>query len=232
MVFIHMMGTLKGLLFCRMQASRVLAPVVGMWSLLGFMTGFVLAPLSTYLWGVRTWHVLQHQADPCFGVMHWREFMHGVAVLTAVPAEPRKMFPLEDFTEIMRSLDHASLRDANLGLLMLVLLFTFSRTECPCPKTFAGFDLGKHWAVADFRLESQNGRWVLWVRFKAIKQDPRKERPSVGGTAAAPFVDDTTGHGHDWVPIGDLPDIRSTDCCQHNLNQQERFGTSSVQARV
>ena len=59
-------------------------------------TELVFASISTYVWGVRTWHVLQHQADPCFGVMHWREFMSGIAVLTAVPGEPRKMFPLDN----------------------------------------------------------------------------------------------------------------------------------------
>ena len=133
--------------------------------------------------------------------------MQGVAVLTAVPAEPRKMFPLEVFRKVMLSLDPGSFRDANLGLVLLSLLFTFSRTECPCPKTFDGFDLGKHWAVADFRLVSQRGHWVLWIRFKAIKQDPRKERPTLGGTAALPFEDNSSGQGHDWVPVGDVPDL-------------------------
>ena len=51
-------------------------------------TDLVYSSISTYLWGVRTWHVLQHQADPCFGVMHWREFMHGVATSTSTYEAP------------------------------------------------------------------------------------------------------------------------------------------------
>ena len=55
-------------------------------------------------------------------------------------------------------------------------------------------------------MKSPDGVWVLWVRFKKIKQDPRKERPSMGGPLELPFEDDSEGVGHDWVPIGDLPD--------------------------
>ena len=174
-------------------------------------TELVFRSISGYVWGMRTWQVLQHQADPLFGVMHWREFMQGIAVLTAVPGEPRRMFPLDTFTTIMRDLDPDEFEDANFGCCMLTLLFTFSRTECPCPKSWSGkdsFDLGKHWAVDDFKLvRTRDGKWVLWVRFKAIKQDPRKERPSMAGPSDLPFEDKSTGSGHDWVPIGDLPDV-------------------------
>ena len=41
-------------------------------------TDLVFASICTYVWGVRTWHVLQHQADPAHGVMHWREFIRSV----------------------------------------------------------------------------------------------------------------------------------------------------------
>ena len=174
-------------------------------------TELVFRSISGYVWGMRTWQVLQHQPDPLFGVMHWREFMQGIAVLTAVPGEPRRMFPLDTFTTIMRELDANDFEDANFGLCMLTQLFTFSRTECPCPKSWTGldsFDLDKHWAVGDFKLvRTRDGKWVLWVRFKAIKQDPRKERPSMGGPLELPFEDKSTGSGHDWVPIGDLPDV-------------------------
>lgn len=172
-------------------------------------TELVFASISTYTWGVRTWHVLQHQADPCFGVMHWREFMAGIAVLTAVPGEPRAMFPLEDFKAIMGLLVPEDFEDAQFGLLMLVLLFTFSRTECPCPKSWTGpntFDPSAHWQVRDFRLVRMGEAWVLWVRFKGIKQDPRMERDSVRGAPDLPFEDEDVGVGHDWVPIGDVPD--------------------------
>ena len=45
--------------------------------------------IGTYLWGMRAWHVLQHQDDPAFGVHNWRALMQSVAVLTATPSEPR-----------------------------------------------------------------------------------------------------------------------------------------------
>lgn len=172
-------------------------------------TELVYSSISSYVWGVRTWHVLQHQADPIYGVMHWREFMSGIAVLTAVPGEPRKMFPLETLESILDALDPKDFKDATLGLLLLVLLFTFSRTECPCPKSWNGadkFDPTRHWQVRDFRLVWCMGHWVLWVRFKSIKQDTRMERPSVRGAPNLPFEDSDVGVGHDWVPIGDIPD--------------------------
>ena len=172
-------------------------------------TSLVFASISTYVWGVRTWHVMQHQADPCFGVMHWREFMSGIRVLTAVAGEPRKMFPLKDLRAILEALDPNKRVDAQFGLVLIVLLFTFSRTECPCPKSWTGldtFDPQVHWQVRDFRLLRSGSNWVLWVRFKSIKQDKRLERATARGSSDLPFEDTDVGVGHDWVPIGDVPD--------------------------
>ena len=176
-------------------------------------TELTFASICTYVWGVRTWHVCQHQADPIHGVMHWREFIRGVATMTAVVGEPRKQVPLETVRAILSTLDPQVFEDAQLGLMMCVLLFTFSRTECPCPKTWTGrdsFDLKQHWTVKDFRLaRGPSGKWVLWVRFKGIKQDPRIERGSAKHSVDwLPFdaSDAADGRGRDWVPIGDVPD--------------------------
>ena len=171
----------------RERGGRLAAWVLGMLD----DTELVFSSISTYVWGVRTWHVLQHQADPAFGLMFWRELMDGVAVLSSVPGEPRKQVPFEVFVAMMEYINaalaedglHASerFRLVQLRLVLLVLLFTFSRTECPCPKAWTGpnvFDADIHWTVADFRLVSTDKGWVLWVRFKAIKQDARMERPS------------------------------------------------------
>ena len=38
-------------------------------------------------------------------------------------------------------------------------------------------------------------RFVMWVRFRAIKQDPRVERPEAQGDG-------------DWAMIGDIPDSK------------------------
>ena len=176
-------------------------------------TELTFQSICSYIWGVRTWHVCQHQADPIHGVMHWREFIRGVAALTAVVGEPRKQVPLETVRAILASLDPNAFEDAQLGLMMLVLLFTFSRTECPCPKTWTGrdsFDPKQHWTTKDFRLaRGPSGKWVLWVRFKGIKQDPRIERGSAKHAVDwLPFDagDSADGRGRDWVPIGDVPD--------------------------
>ena len=104
------------------------------------------------------------------------------------------------------------MEDAQFGLLVLTLLFTFSRTECPCPKSWDGhdtFDASRHWQVRDFKLVRIGEHWVLFVRFKAIKQDMRMERPSVRGSNSLPFEDPDVGVGHDWVPIGDIPGDRN-----------------------
>jgi hypothetical protein len=82
-----------------------------------------------------------------------------------------------------------------------VLLFTFSRSECPCPKAFTGpesFDAGKHWQVCDIQfviLAMQRG---FKIRFKSVKQDPRVERPQARGTG--------DGDAGDWSYVGDIPD--------------------------
>ena len=174
-------------------------------------TSLVYASISTYVWGVRAWNVLQHQADPVYGLMFWREFMLGVAVLTAVPGEARERFPLAELAAILAALDDSSLEDCNFALIALTLLLTFSRTECPCPKAWTGrgtFDLSRHWSVGDFRLlRGPNDRWVLWVRFKAIKQDSRLERPSASHAPEwLPFDAPRDDFGRDWVPVGDVDD--------------------------
>ena len=68
-------------------------------------TDLVYKSISTYVWGVCTWHTLQHELDPTIGVQDWRELMGAVAVLTAVPSEPRKPIPV---TVIERMLEHCS----------------------------------------------------------------------------------------------------------------------------
>ena len=190
----------------------------------GKMTAWVLSMVDetelsfksivNYVWGMRTYHTLQGRVDPAMGCRSWRELMRAVAVLTAVPGEPRTQVPLEVLRDILELLhESTAFADIQLHLLILVLLFTFSRTECPCPKAWTGpnvFDHEQHWTVGDFRLRpGDDGKsWVLWVRFKRIKQDPRVERPSM--VHSDDFVpSDLTGDGgfgRDWVPIGDVPD--------------------------
>ena len=177
-------------------------------------TELVYKSIANYVWGVCTWHTLQHKLDPTLGIQDWKDLMSAVAVLSAVPGEPRKSIPLDTVRLILEHCGTAEVEDAQFGLMVLLLLFTFTRTEVPCPKNFTGpqsFDPLQHWQVQDFKLRvgspvGQPIQWVLWVRFKAYKQDPRMERPSA--SHAPPFVDfDATApkESKDWVPIGDIP---------------------------
>jgi hypothetical protein len=174
-----------------LRGGRLAAWVVSMMD----DTNLVFSSISSYVWCIRTWHRLQHQADPVMGVMDWTSFFTGIAVYTAVPAEPREEVPLEVVRQILARLDPEDFDDAQFGLFLDMLLFTFSRAETPCPKNFTGenvFDTAKHWQWGDAYLVHTEGRWALMVQFKGFKQDPRCERP--------------TAKGGDWAVIGDVPE--------------------------
>ena len=174
-----------------LRGGRLAAWVVSMMD----DTNLVFSSISSYVWCIRTWHRLQHQADPVMGVMDWTSFFTGIAVYTAVPAEPREEVPLEVVRQILARLDPTDFDDAQFGLFLNMLLFTFSRAETPCPKNFTGeraFDPAKHWQWQDAYLVHTEGRWALMVQFKGFKQDPRCERP--------------TAKGGDWAVVGDVPE--------------------------
>jgi hypothetical protein len=79
-------------------------------------TALVFSSISSYVWCIRTWHRLQHQADPVMGVMDWTSFFTGIAVYTAVPAEPREEVPLEVVRQILGRLDPTDFDDvASVG---------------------------------------------------------------------------------------------------------------------
>lgn len=178
-------------------------------------TALVYASISTYVWGMRTMHTLQHKSDPAMGCEFFRELMRSASVLTAVPGEPRKRVELDVLRSILLDIytNHwGNWVMVQLGLIINILLFTFSRTECPCPKNFTGpdsFDINKHWQVRDMSLRRSGDGWVLWVRFKAIKQDARIERPEARHADPNLPPDMAAGDktdSKDWVPIGDVPD--------------------------
>jgi hypothetical protein len=179
-------------------------------------TELCYASISLYVWGMRSWQVLQRQSDPAMGIENWREFMRSVAVVTAVPGEPRKRVPLEITEGILKEILEKhwdNLEMVQLGLILQILVFTFSRTECPCPKNYTGdesFDPSKHWEVKDFVLRKDGDHWILYVRFKAIKQDPRIERDAAKFTDADlpdDFEPGSKRESKDWVPLGDTPSV-------------------------
>jgi len=72
-------------------------------------------------------------------------------------------------------------------------LFTFSRSECPLPKTQSSFTLEENASVADVRVLPWEGRLTVQMRLKTIKQDPRMQRPEASGN-------------DDWLIVGDVED--------------------------
>ena len=88
-----------------------------------------------------------------------------------------------------------SFLEVQLAFIILCLLYTFSRTECPCPKAFSGrevYDPEVHWNVCDFDVAITALVRVLRIRFRVIKQDQRVERPEARGDG-------------DWAVVGDVP---------------------------
>ena len=148
--------------------------------------------ISNYLWGMRQWQQLQGQADPAFGVMGLDLLLESVKVLTFTIGEPHRQTPSDLVGMILDDTDETSFEDVQFNVLLLTLSYTFSRTECPCPKTYDGFDGSKHWRVKDFDAWTICGIVCLLVRFSAIKQDPRIERPAGRGDG-------------DWSVIGGIP---------------------------
>ena len=164
-------------------------------------TTLVYGTIEQYVWGVRVWMQSQMVVDPLMGVLFWATFMQAIKVLTWVPGEPRRAVPHDTIEAIIDLVEARYLHDlfaVQMVFLILVLYYSFSRSECPCPKTYTGrecFDEDVHWGVRDFDIRTFAGVRALWVRFRAIKQDPRQERPAARGSG-------------DWACLGDVPDTK------------------------
>ena len=116
-------------------------------------TTIVYASISKTVWALVEWFKLQHQADPRIGLVGWKNFMLSVKVLTFAPAEPHARCPIEVLEQVLRSLDVDCFEDVQLGFLLVLLLFTFHRSESPLAKSaegLEGFDPGENFSVADF----------------------------------------------------------------------------------
>jgi hypothetical protein len=161
-------------------------------------TTLVASSIVNYVWALRSWMKLQRQVDPAYGVVEWHDFMEAVAVVAHVPAEPRKAVPLDWIARALATINPAVFWEVQIGHLMLVLLFTFARSETPLPKSFTGegaLDEETHMLVRDFKIVPAQGELATHagVRLKSTKTDQRMERPEAAGN-------------EDWVKIGDVPD--------------------------
>ena len=121
-------------------------------------TRLVYGSIEQYVWGVRVWMQSQMVVDPLMGVLFWASFMQAIKVLTWVPGEPRRAVPHETIEAIIDLVEAQYSHDlfaVQMVFLILVLYYSFSRTECPCPKTYTGhecFDEDVHWAVRTYAL--------------------------------------------------------------------------------
>jgi hypothetical protein len=165
--------------------------------------------IQTYVWGLRWKMKLEHQADPVFGVMHWHDFMVSVRVRAHVPHEPRRALPMRLILAMLATVDMDEFWEVQFAFFLIILLGTFSRSECPCPKTFTGKDRwnpDKHWMVRDIAIQLVAGAYVLAIRFKAIKQDRRIERPEARGDHRLEVARGGAAKGgNDFSYIGDAP---------------------------
>ena len=74
-------------------------------------TSLVYKSISAYVWGLRQYMILHHQADPVYGVANWKEFMASVQILTHVTGEPRRALPMEVIQRILEDADETSFED-------------------------------------------------------------------------------------------------------------------------
>ena len=150
------------------------------------------ASIGNYTWALRAHMKLSRQLDPALGVAEWDDWSEAVQVQAWVPGEPRRMVPLDLVREALRRADVSSFMEVQAAVLLLMLLFSFARSETPCPKTASGLDPLQHLLVEDVIPHSDPSFHVA-MRLKRIKQDRRMERPEAQGN-------------EDWLRLGDTDD--------------------------
>ena len=161
-------------------------------SYLVYETELKASSISNYVWALRAWFKLNQQPDPVYGVLEWDDFMQSVNVVAWCAREPRKAVPLAVVQAALEAVDRSSFEEVQSALLIVMLFFSFSRSESPCPKSFSGkgsFDENKHLMVCDVEIRVLKGVAYLAIRLKSIKQDPRMERAEASGN-------------EDWIILG------------------------------
>jgi hypothetical protein len=91
----------------------------------------------------------------------------------------------------LAAVDRTNFMEVQIALLVLMLYFTFQRSELPCPKTYGSLDHSKHLFVRHMQPHEGGTRWAVGV----TKADPRAERLS--GDA---------GPGREWIVVGEVDD--------------------------
>jgi len=154
--------------------------------------------ITNYVWALSAYMESELQADPRVNVIGWSFFIASVSVICFVPSEPRKRVPFATIRSALQGVDASDFAMVQMAVVVLLLLFTFQRSEYPFPKTYGGFDSTKHCRVRDMEPWQGGTRWAIG----STKADPRAER--LTGDAGA---------GREWIVIGevddDLFDLRS-----------------------
>ena len=94
--------------------------------------------------------------------------MLGIQVLTFEISQPRKRTPIRVIYAILRAINRTVFWEVQLAFLLLTTLYTFTRSECPCPKTAGGrdqYDSSAHFNVQDFDPSGMPGIKVkgMWM---------------------------------------------------------------------
>ena len=146
------------------------------------------ATIVQYVWGLRQHMKMRRQRDPAKGVEEFEDLMQGVQVFAWVMSEPRRMIPIELVKATLQKVDATSFEEVQSAVLILMLLFTFARSETPCPKTLDGFDANQHLTVGDVTVRTVPSLHAAF-RLKAYKQDRLIERQAARGN-------------EDWLRVG------------------------------
>ena len=102
-------------------------------SYLVYETQLKATSISNYVWALRQWVKIQRQPDPILGVLDWDDFIQSVDVVAWVASEPRKPVPLSVIRAALEAVDLSSFVEVQSALLIVILFFTFARSESPCP---------------------------------------------------------------------------------------------------
>jgi len=163
--------------------------------------GLKYGTIQGYIWCLCEHHIQQQgiQCNPLDNVVDWSRYMSALEVQAFVDSttEPTKMVPFQLFIRTLAVLNTGIFEDVTLGVVLLMMYYTMSRSETPVPKSKSGdnrFDPTKHMRRRDVRLVDD--MYVEWG-FGAIKQDRRSKR-----TRKDPDQ-------REWKPVGEATGILS-----------------------
>ena len=162
-------------------------------------TELAATSIQNYVWALCQYMKLKRQLNPVMGVAEWVDYMKAMAVVCWVPCEPRATMPLHVVEQVLDSLNPADFMDIQLACLILMLLFTFARSETPLPGAWTGPsapDPLRHLRICDVVTTALGGQWATKFRLKIIKQDPKLQRNQASA-------------GEDWVYVGDAQGVFS-----------------------